>query len=90
MYQWALQPSGKVTPRRTVHPLNVAEKYSKIETKKQKLFLNILYNEIGTSQKPATSDEPSIRKTNVIPYEDDEDSSDTNFDVTSNKTNSNQ
>ena len=79
MCQWVLQPSGKVIPRRTVSSLNVAERHSKIESEKQKLFLNILHDKIGTSLKPATSDESSIRKPNVTPYEDDEDSSDISF-----------
>ena len=62
----------------------------KIESEKQKLFIKILHDEIGTSQKLVTSDESSIRKLNVTPYEDDEDSSNINFEVTSDEANANQ
>ena len=81
MCQWVLQPSGEVMARRTVRPLTVAETNSKVEAEKQKLFLRILHKKIGTSHIPAGTEEPSNRKANVEPYEDDEDSSDSEPDL---------
>ena len=81
MCQWVLQPSGEVIERRTVIPLTVTEINNKVESEKQKLFLRILHKNIGISHTPAGKETPSNRKANVEPYEDDEDSSDSNPDL---------
>ena len=81
MCQWVLQPSGEVIARRTLLPLTVSEINSKIESEKQKIFLRILHKKIGTSHTPAGTEAASNRKANVEPYEDDEDSSNSDPDL---------
>ena len=72
MCQWMLQHSGEETARCAVLPVTVAEENSKTEAEKQKLFLHIMHNLIGTSQTPAGIGSPSNIKKKYEPYEDDE------------------
>ena len=81
MCQWVLQPSGQVIARHTVCPLTVAENNSKIEEDKQKIFLQILHKKIGTAHNPTGTEAASNRKANIEPYEDNEDSSDSDPDL---------
>ena len=76
MCQWVLQPLGQVIARSTVRPLTVAESNSKLEEEKQKIFLQNLHKNIGKAHKHA-----SDRKENIKPYEDNEDSSDSDPDL---------
>ena len=60
-----MQPSGVVIVRSTSRLLMVAEKNSKVEEEKQKIFLHILHKRIGTSQKHTGTGIPSNRKANA-------------------------
>ena len=75
MCRWILQPSGEVIARCAARPLTISGEHVKVEEEKNKLFLRILYERIGISQKSSGSGVPWNRKANVEPYEDDDESS---------------
>ena len=54
---------------------------SKVEEEKQTLCLFILHKRIGTFQIPKVTEVTSHKKTNVKPYEDDEDLSESTSEI---------
>ena len=52
MSQWILNGHGNVLPRRSARPLTVAERHSKIEAGKQKIFDALIERRHGTAIKP--------------------------------------
>jgi hypothetical protein len=69
MAQWILKANGNVVPRRTVRPLNTAEKHSPTETKKRTIFDTLIERRWGTSMSapPAETEETKFDE-----YSDDE------------------
>ena len=56
MSQWVLKSNGKVVPRRSVRPLQVAEKHSGVEEQKRKIFDACIADRWGTSTIPPRPD----------------------------------
>ena len=55
MAQWILKSNGRVIPRRTCHPLNIAEKNSETEKAKQSVFDMLIRAKLGDSLHPPIS-----------------------------------
>ena len=56
MSQWILKANGKVVPRRTHRPLNVAERHSEVEKKKRSIFDRLIEEKWGTGITPPKND----------------------------------
>ena len=79
MCQWILKANGKVVPRRTCRPLNVAEQHSETEKKKQRIFDTLIEgkwgNTINPSKKSVSNSKRRTRSSandDFIEYEDDD------------------
>ena len=57
MAQWVLKANGKVVPQRSLPPLTIAEKHSKVENKKRDVFDALIERRMGTSINPPPTTE---------------------------------
>ena len=70
MAQWILKANGRVIPRRTAVPLNIAQLNSETENKKQTIFDQLISKRWGISiSSPVISDHAEHDKIHD-PYED--------------------
>ena len=57
MVQWVLKANGKVVPRRSLQPLNIAEQHSMVENKKCNVFDALIERRMGISINPPPTPE---------------------------------
>ena len=68
MCQWVLKANGRVVPRRSVRPLQVAELHSPVEVEKRRVFDELIARRWGKAMTP--SKQPAAEPLSY--YEDDE------------------